>query len=56
MHKIFGSEGGFQDKELRIIQSTSKRGVHDEEPSLPEPREASTQSTPSAHAGQEKAA
>lgn len=56
MHRIFGSEGGFQDEELRTIQSTSKRGAHDEEPSLPEPREASTQSSPSAHTSREKAA
>jgi hypothetical protein len=56
MYRIFGSEGGFQDKELRTMQSTSKRGAHDEEASLPEPRETSTQSSPSADTSREKAA
>ena len=55
MQRVFASEGGFQDKELRTIQSTSKRGPHAEAP-LPEPREVSTQGTPSVDASREKAA
>lgn len=56
MHRVFASEGGFEDKELRTIRSTIKRGAY-EEPSPSEPtREASVKETPAADAKQEKAA
>ncbi len=55
MQRVFGSEAGFQDKELRTIQLTSKRGP-DGEASLPEPRELSTEGSPSVDSNREKAA
>jgi hypothetical protein len=55
MHRVFAGEGGFEDKELRTMQSTSKRGPH-EDPSRPEPREGSVQRSPSVPADKEKAA
>ncbi|MEE9172105.1 MAG: hypothetical protein V3W05_07880 [candidate division NC10 bacterium] len=56
MHRVFANEGGFEDKELRTIQSTIKRGAY-EEPSPSEPTgETSAKETPAARAKQEKAA
>lgn len=55
MHRVFAGEWGFEDKELRTIQSTSKRGAH-LDPVLPEPQEASIDTSPSAHTNQDKAA
>ena len=56
MHRVFANEGGFEDKELRAIQSTIKRGAY-EEPSPSEPTgEASAEESPAARARQEKAA
>ena len=41
MHKVFGNEGGFGDRELRIIRSALKQRTH-RESSLPEPNKKST--------------
>lgn len=55
MHRVFGNEMGFEDKELRIIQSSIKqRSPRDA--SLPEPKDASGRRAPSARAKREKAA
>lgn len=55
MHKVFGNERGFEDKELRTIQSTIKHRTVGEPPLL-EPEEASGRERPSARAKQEEAA
>jgi hypothetical protein len=56
MHKVFGNEGGFGDRELRIIRSALKQRTH-WEPSLPEPNKKSAPGGPSPrHNKRDKAA
>jgi hypothetical protein len=55
MYRIFGSEGGFGDSELRIIQSTIRRPA-DWESSLPDTTETSKQESPLPPAERESAA
>ncbi len=55
MHRVFGSERGFEDKELRTIRATVKQRAP-RDASLPEPREATVQKSPSARAKREKVA
>jgi hypothetical protein len=55
VHRVFGSEGGFGDQELRTIQSTRKWSTP-REPALPEPDEAPAQSLPLPRVQQDKAA
>lgn len=56
MRRVFASEWGFEDKELRTIQATSKRGAPQPDPAVPEPHEASREASPSAQANQDRAA
>lgn len=55
MHRVFGNEGGFEDRELRMIQSALKQRTR-REPSLPEVNKRPTPSGPSPRVSQEKAA
>jgi hypothetical protein len=53
--RVFGSESGFGDWELRIIQSGLKWSTL-REPALPEPDELSAEIPPAPGAQQDKAA
>jgi len=55
MHKVFGNEGGFADRELRIIRSALKQRTH-RESSLPEPNKSSAPGGPSPRPKRDKAA
>lgn len=55
MHKVFGNEGGFGDRELRIIRSGLKQRTHRER-SLSERNTKSAPGSPSPRPKRDKAA
>jgi hypothetical protein len=55
MHRVFGNEGGFGDRELRIIRSGVKRRTQ-REPFLSERNTKSTPGSPSPRPQRDKAA
>ena len=55
MHKVFGNEGGFGDRELRIIRSALKQRAH-WEPSLTGPNKKSARGAPLPRRKRDKAA
>jgi hypothetical protein len=55
MHKVFGKEGGFGDRELRVIRSALKQRVH-RESSLPEPNRRPAPGGPAPRPTRDKAA
>jgi len=55
MHKVFGNEGGYGDRELRIIRSALKQRAH-WEPSLTGPNKKFARGAPVPRRKRDKAA